>query len=333
MKLNKWISMKATIVYLIVLSAIAALGTFISQGQSAAFYLENYGPLMGKFLIVTGLADLYHSPWFIALGVALCLVILSCTLRRLRGRKSVTKIGSVLLHLSFVVIVSGALVSAATHAAQDIELVQGQKATLKAGALAGAQVDLKDFTVEWYDNGSAAQYTSDLTFRRDGRSTQKALSVNHPLRQGFVTIYQERYGWELRGTVTSDGKTRPFRLREGDDFEIAPGLALATIFVPNFDMTDPELHTLTAEPRNPRLVCAIEQDGQIASDLAYLEPGETDRIGEVEIHFERFLPYTGLRVKYDPGIPVVFVGFLLSILGLALRFLPRKERTPHASHR
>lgn len=328
MNLNKWISMKATIVYLIVLSALAALGTFISQGQSEAFYIENYGPILGRVIVISGLADLYHSPLFIALGIALCMVIFICTMRRLRGRKNRSSIGSVVLHFSFIVIVAGALVSAVTHADQDINMVQGDQVRLTKGALKGGVVDLRNFTIEWYDNGSASQYISDIGFRQGKKETSKAISVNHPLRQGFITIYQESYGWEIQGRVLFQGKKKNFRLREGGDLTLAPGISLATMFIPHFDPNDLELRSLTAEPQDPYMVAGIERDHQLASDLLYLKPGQSDSVEDIEVHFDRFVPHTGLRVKYDPGIPIVFIGFLCSLLGLALRFWPnaRKEK-------
>ncbi|MFP5521734.1 cytochrome c biogenesis protein ResB [Peptococcus simiae] len=319
--LSRLLNMKVAIGFLLVLSAIAALGTFISQEQSEEFYTFHYGQGLGSLLIRTGLADIYHSKWFIALGILLCLYLVVCTGIRLRARKSRQLIGSVILHLSIVLLVAGALLSLATGADQDVSLLAGEKTKLTEGALAGYTVAVDRFDIDWYDNGSASQYISDLTVtNKKGEKTKKTISVNHPYRQGFIKIYQERYGWEVRGKVTTLEGTQTYALREGEEFPLAEGQSLAQIFVPNYDVESRSLQSVTAAPKNPYLALALQAGGQ-PMDMRLLQKNGRSMLGNMQVTFDEFVPYTGLRVKYDCGVPVVFVSFILALVGLVLRYL------------
>ncbi|SDD28944.1 cytochrome c biogenesis protein ResB [Peptococcus niger] len=319
--LSRLLNMKVAIGFLLVLSAIAALGTFIAQEQSAEFYTFHYGNRIGHFLMTTGLTDIYHSPWFIFLGILLCVYLVLCSLMRLRGRKNRRLIGSVILHLSLVLLVAGALLNMATGATEDVSLVRGETAKLTEGALAGTTVQVDKFTIDWYDNGSASQYITDLAFTdRKGKRTKEQISVNHPYRHGFIKIYQEKYGWEVHGKVSSLDGTKKYALREGQDFPLKEGQSLAQIFVPNYDVESRSLKSVTAAPKNPYLAVALQANGQPV-DMRLLQKNGKSMIGNLQISFDDYVPYTGLRVKYDCGIPVVFVSFILALAGLFLRYM------------
>ncbi len=318
--------MKAAIVFLLLLSAIAALGSIISQQQTVEFYEFRYGPTLANILIKTGLTDIYHSVWFIALGIFLTVLILFCTIRRMRGKHRLAQIGSILLHISFVVIIVGALIGAATGVREDITLAPGENVALTEGALAGAEVTVEDFDIEWYDNGTASQYYCDLIYKTpDGEKENAHISVNAPFRLGAVKIYQELYGWQVNGSVEYEGKKTLFSLKEGEDVPLGDDLTLATVFVANFNPHAGTLDSMTQQPLNPTLVAGLE-DKQGISELVYLKPGSEELLGGRTIRFDSFEPYSGLRVKRDAGIPIVFAGFILSIIGLGLRYVPRKER-------
>ncbi len=324
---QRWFSMGTTIKFLMLLSALAALGSIISQNQDPAFYEAHYGPLLAKVLMATGLANLYHSPWFLALGIWLCLMLTGCAVMRCKRPFTVQKLGSILLHVSFVIIIMGAGIGGLTGAKEDVKLAPDDSVTLKNGALAGAKVAVHDFTIHWYDNGSASQYECALAFTsKKGKEDEATISVNHPLRKKFVTIYQESYGWEVSGTIENQGKKVPFNLKEGETLDLGEDADLATMFVPNFDMASGRLKSVTAEPRHPILVAAVESGSQL-SDLVYLSPGEQANLAGREIHFEKFEPYSGLRIKFDAGIPIVFLGFILSCVGLLLRYAIPKKRS------
>ncbi|HNY12561.1 MAG TPA: cytochrome c biogenesis protein ResB, partial [Candidatus Wallbacteria bacterium] len=72
-----------TLLFIIALSSVA--GTLIQQNQEFIFYKKNFPQYYG-WIYFFSLDDLYHSAWFVALIVLLCVNIIVCTLRRFNSR-------------------------------------------------------------------------------------------------------------------------------------------------------------------------------------------------------------------------------------------------------
>ena len=95
-----------SVLVLIILSCLC--GAMIPQGLMPSDYLEKYG-CGGAALFKLGLADIYHSPWFVGLLGALWLSLLACAKTRLKSWKK--QAGSLLIHLSLLIILLGALIN------------------------------------------------------------------------------------------------------------------------------------------------------------------------------------------------------------------------------
>ena len=83
-KIGKFLSsMPFAITLLVLLAAACALSSTVSQGQTYAFYAEQYGERTAGLIIALRLDDAFHSWWFIGLSAFLCLNLLCCNLIRL----------------------------------------------------------------------------------------------------------------------------------------------------------------------------------------------------------------------------------------------------------
>ena len=99
--------MPCAIGLLTALAAVSALSSFITQGQTYAYYAEAYSERAAGWIMALGLDDAFHSPWYIALAVLLCVQLLSCNLvrfpqilRRVRGTEGADEEGSFAGHLA-----------------------------------------------------------------------------------------------------------------------------------------------------------------------------------------------------------------------------------------
>lgn len=316
------ISMKTTIALLIILGVVASFGTLIPQGLSSDWYLAHYGNLQGQMVLTLGLDDLYRAWWFVALGLVLIALLLLCTLRRLRAVRSLVGVGSILLHLSIVVMVVGVGISAWTGVDEVVQIGIGEKQTLTTGSLNGRELAVEDFVISYYDNGSPSQYESDIAMTNtQGITFHERIWVNNPYHRDHIKVYQQSYGWEVFGSYASEGKRQSFRLKEGEELSLEDGSRLMAVFIPHFDEHTQAMQSLSAEPRNPVLAVG-EIQGEQLKHFTLMRPGENATLGNGDVAFDRFSPYAGLHVKKDMGIPVIFTGFLLFILGLLLRYLP-----------
>ena len=79
------------ITLLVVLAAACVVASFVTQGQSAAWYAETYGEGTAKLIVGLGLDDAFHSWWFLTLTAFLCGNLLLCNLTRLKPLIARTK--------------------------------------------------------------------------------------------------------------------------------------------------------------------------------------------------------------------------------------------------
>ena len=76
-------SVKLALFLLFVLAATSIIGTVVPQNSPAEEYVQLYGKNMARFMEVTGIVDMYHSPWFLGLLGLFCLNLIVCSLDRI----------------------------------------------------------------------------------------------------------------------------------------------------------------------------------------------------------------------------------------------------------
>lgn len=85
-KLLKFLSSMAfAIGLLVILAAACVVASFVTQGQSYAWYTAAYSEGAARLIVGLGLDDAFHSWWFLTLTAFLCGNLLLCNLTRLRS--------------------------------------------------------------------------------------------------------------------------------------------------------------------------------------------------------------------------------------------------------
>jgi len=59
--------------------------------------------------------------------------------------------------------------------------------------------------------------------------------------------------------------------------------------------------------------------------MGIAELGEPVRLLNKEVVFTNRIPYTGLQVKKDPGLPLIWAGFILFLIALPVRLYVRLD--------
>ncbi len=237
------------------------------------------------------------------------------------------------IHLSILVIFLGAIYGSFTGFKGRLNLLEGEaadKVTLVSTDESGRQIPLgftvrcEKFIVEFYDTGAPKLFQSDLVILDGGKEVlKKSIEVNDPLTYKGITFYQSSYQSlpQAAITITTPSGTRDVLKISAFSRTIWPetGLVMALIrYLPN-------VHGMPA-------VRVYIGDEKGNGDAVWLFKGHEKeyRIGEkayklaLDTVSEKYM--TGLQVKKDPGVAIVWLGCALMIAGFAVVFwVPHKR--------
>ncbi|MBM3275404.1 MAG: cytochrome c biogenesis protein ResB [Candidatus Sericytochromatia bacterium] len=77
-----------------------------------------------------------------------------------------------------------------------------------------------------------------------------------------------------------------------------------------------------AEPPGQPLWIIDREDG---TALAVFNPGDQQKIGHSTIKYDGPIHFSGLQTKSDPGIPVIYAGFLIVVVGTLIGMFSHKQ--------
>lgn len=187
-------SYKATILLMSIYAILMATATFVEK---------NSGTEVAKALV-------YYSPIFILLQLLMVCNCVVITIRRnLLSRK---KWGYVLVHFSFIVILTGAMITHFMGEEGMLHLREGEKSNvvlIKKGnghieQHLPFEVELLDFKLSRYPgSNSPSAYESLLRLHVDGSSFEKLVYMNHVLDLQGYRFFQASYDPDELGSILS----------------------------------------------------------------------------------------------------------------------------------
>lgn len=232
------------------------------------------------------------------------------------------------VHISILLVLLGALAGSILGFKGFMNIPEG--ATSREVILAGGrsfinlpfQVRCEKFEVSFYDTGAPKEFRSDLVIVEDGREVLKqSILVNDPLTYKGVTFYQASYGASLKNADVElkdrdTGKTITLTLPYQEIIKI-PG-------------TEDQIRIAEFQENlmrfGPALGIVIGKIGQEATSGSYVLVDHPEFHGNRVVNYQiRVLKttkshYTGLQVNRDPGVWLVYLGFILMLVGIGLTF-------------
>lgn len=227
--------------------------------------------------------------------------------------------GSLITHLSFVVLVIGALIGSifgfkgyfmegpgSTLSIQEIQLSKGSIAETFSVRINSAED-------RFLPNGERDNWYTDMSIIENGQEVaRKTLSVNHPFKYEGITFYQANFANGVDFTADMNGQEIPILLYDqGQSYFQAPGT---------------DLYLVTAiQKGSAQKVNALYQIYKGAAEkpvqTGMISMGETiDVQGTYQLTFNGIAGFTGLQVKKDPGVGLIWLGSGLLLAGLILAF-------------
>lgn len=261
-----------------------------------------------------------------------------------KGRYS--RLGVYITHLSILIIMTGAVIGMILGFNASLNLPEGAASAVayKSEAMQiplGFEIRCDNFEVSFYDNSDTPKsFKSWLTIFDNGREVmKKVIDVNSPLHYKGITFYQSSYGYSpspdsiFKFTVTSNqGVKEEVNVKFGETFAI-PGTAVTgkvIDFSPALGIDESgKLYTYAEMMHNPAALVEFSENGQMKyRQWILVRMPQTWKVADGTVEFKHLwgAQYTGLQVRKDPGVWVVYLGCLVMTLGLYATFFMGHER-------
>jgi cytochrome c biogenesis protein len=251
--------------------------------------------------------------------------------------------GSDVVHVGLLIILAGGIVSGLTGVRGSLTLSENQTLPIPQ---AGFSLRLDKFITEYYPDGNVKDWKSELTIiEGDKPVLHRSIEVNHPLsHKGFV-FYQSGYGadWEKPELqVWLKKKSDPGYLKsiwlevgrpaavEGEDIVLT-----VSRFLPDFVLDERnQPSTRSLDLSNPAALIRAERAGaELFSgwifakfpDFAQMHQAAESEF-KAELRDVKAPQYSVIQTAKDPGVPLIWLGCVLLMLGLFLAFYwPTRE--------
>ncbi len=241
-------------------------------------------------------------------------------------RNAWSGIGTVIAHLSFIVILLAFVISSKMGIEEDLAIPVGGQVEIGHG-VEGA-VHAVSFQDVYTEEGRPSDYVSVLQIR-DGEEVlrEQEVRVNSPLDYGGFRFHQSTFGMAADVLVTSTtgeevfAESVPLLWSSNDGAN-----ALGRFEIPGTDVE--VIVVLPASGRSDSTVpvgsAAFElyqgEDGA-PLDIVPAVQGEPVEVQGYSFTFERERQYTGIRMRHDPGAPWMWVGSVLLVVGMSITFM------------
>jgi len=213
-----------------------------------------------------------------------------------------------LVHLSLIIVLAGTMVaSLSSFSAQELipksELFTIQN-TIRKGTFSQFPkytIRVNDFWITYNEEENIKQYFSNISVLGIN-GTEKAsqtISVNNPLQYKGLTIYQT--DWDLVALR--------LQLKNGiiKQIPLIPLEKQSKNWIANFQIDNNNYYIIVSNLDG--YVSLYDKDGQFLQQLELLDEISDFKLVDI-------IPRTGLQLKMDAGVPIIYLGFFFLMLSI-----------------
>jgi cytochrome c biogenesis protein len=248
---------------------------------------------------------------------------------KLYARKGlIGKIGPIVVHLGMIIVLIGGVIGALTGFLAQEMIPAGEtfqvKNVIEAGQWSKGQVpkdysiEVKDFHIDYSPAGDIDQFYSDLkVVDAQGKELKtETIYVNKPLIYKGVTFYQT--DWGISAVRVKINNSPIFQLPMAQ-----LGTEKARIWgtwIPTKPDLSAGVSVLAKDLQGTVLL--YDTAGQL---IGSAREGGSIEVNGVNLQILKVVGSTGLQIKADPGVPVVYLGFGLLMAGVMMSYFSHSQ--------
>nr|YP_010902386.1 Cytochrome c biogenesis protein [Hypnea nidifica]WCH54241.1 Cytochrome c biogenesis protein [Hypnea nidifica] len=229
------------------------------------------------------------------------------------------RLAPIFVHISIIITLTGNILGLFTGFTSQEIIPKGEifhiQNSIKSGKYSHlpynilGQID--DFFIEYNQNSSIKQFYSliSLLNNKNENLIQQKIYVNSPLKFHGLTLYQT--SWNLEGLkIQIDNQLIQQKLKEIQ-------INNSRTWVYNFNFINHKSFFFLINGLNKNILI-YDSSGQL---LQNLKINESFIINNHSIVVKEIIPSTGIQIKTDPGIYIVYLGFSILIVSIATSYL------------
>ena len=238
---------------------------------------------------------------------------------RIAARQGVIgRLGPILIHLGMILLMIGATYGSLTGKTIEKFLAPGRSIDLvNNNDEKGLTIELQKFQIERDPQGRAEQYKSTINIiEPNGNNQSKEISVNYPFRYKGLTLYQA--DWSLAAITIQIENSPKLQIPIGPIPELGDQV-WGTVIPTTQTGENPILLTVENELGPVKI---YNNDGTFLKSLNINKEG---KVKDISIRIISIIPSSGLLLKHDPGVPIVYTSFAIILVGGSLSIISTKK--------
>jgi cytochrome c biogenesis protein len=229
------------------------------------------------------------------------------------------RLAPIFVHISLISILGGSLLGLFTGISFQEMIPVGEvfhlKNIIKSGLISSIPDDLigkiNTFTIEYNTNQSIKQFYSNISILNKKKQVIKnqTISVNKPLYFREFTFYQTN--WQING----------LKLKINNKDEIQVPIKKITnnntvLWLTTFHYNDEDIISLVISGLKEPILY-YDKTGQLLQTVAI---GEIQTIHNIPIQITEIITSTGLQIKKDPGVLIIYLSFFILMLSVLVSY-------------
>uniref|UniRef100_A0A7C4EKP1 Cytochrome c biogenesis protein ResB n=1 Tax=Thermodesulfovibrio aggregans TaxID=86166 RepID=A0A7C4EKP1_9BACT len=253
---------------------------------------------------------------------------------------SKTRLAVYLTHLSILIILSGALIGTFFGFRGSMNIIEGTGSNIALSddgrpIYLPFEIVCDRFEVEFYENSAVPKaYRSHVRLIENGQTVKIKgkenfiIEVNQPLTYRGITFYQATYGFQPAGHAEfrftffdKSGKEYKINSHFEEKFKIPESSVTASVidFSPALGVDEQgRLFNMDTNMINPAVLVEFEHSGKKSHQwiLARIPESWDTPFGKLKFNELWGAQFTGLQIRRDPGVPLIYTGSILLCIGL-----------------